>query len=71
MGKFTPLGYDPKECDKCGEWEGASNALLDSVLRHADCFYALVKIQEIASSENPDVEEILELTLKTIGDKRE
>lgn len=69
--KMTPMGADPEECGVCGEWIGASPVLVESARRHHACFNALVAIQEIASSENPDVGEILALTIKTIGDKRE
>lgn len=69
--KMTPMGADPEACGVCGEWIGASAGLIDSVRRHSVCFNTLVAIQEIASSENPDVGEILALTIKTIGDKRE
>lgn len=68
---ITPIGIDTPICESCGEWIGASAGLIDSVRRHSICFNTLVAIQEIASSENPDVGEILALTIKMIGDKRE
>jgi hypothetical protein len=69
--KMTPMGLNPEECDVCGEWRSASRALTKSSRGHAACFDALVIIQEIAASENPDIEAILALTIKTIGDRRE
>lgn len=68
--KMTPLGLDPKECDVCGEWIDASKALINMTRGHVLCFNTLVEIQELASSENPDMNSILELTIKTIGDRR-
>lgn len=69
--KVTPLGIDPAECYECGEWFGASQALVDSVRRHSTCFNYLVAIQEEAASENPNINTILEYTIKAIGDRRE
>lgn len=69
--KMTPLGIDPADCYCCGEWFGASAALTDSVRRHSACVSALFVIQEELSKENPDIQAMLELTIKTIGDKRE
>jgi hypothetical protein len=71
MAKMTPMGLDPEECDVCGEWKGSSKRLAKTSRGHVTCFDALVSIQEIASSENPDIEAILALTIKTIGDRRE
>jgi hypothetical protein len=68
--KMTPLGVNPPDCYCCGEWLGASTALTDSVLRHSICFNLLVTIQEELTKENPDIQMMLELTIKTIGDKR-
>jgi hypothetical protein len=69
--KMTPLGVNPPDCYCCGEWLGASKALTDSVRRHSLCVAALVTIQEELSKENPDIQAMLELTIKTIGDNRE
>jgi hypothetical protein len=69
--KMTPLGLNPKECDVCGEWIGSSKALTKTSRGHVLCFNTLVEIQELASSENPDINAILELTMKTIGDRRD
>ena len=71
MVKITPAGTNPEECGTCGEWIGSSDKLVDSVRRHSACFNALLVIQEIASSENPDIEAILALTIKTVGNRRE
>ena len=68
--KMTPLGLDPEECDVCGEWIGSSKALTKTSRGHVLCFNALIEIQELASSENPDINSILELTIRTIGDRR-
>ena len=68
--KMTPLGLEPEECDVCGEWTGSSTALIKTSRGHVRCFNALIEIQELASSENPDMNSILELTIKTIGDRR-
>lgn len=70
MVKMTPLGANPPECPECEEWIGASKALVDSVRRHSTCFNALLTIQEISASAKPDIEAILALTIKTIGDRR-
>jgi hypothetical protein len=69
--KMTPLGVDPPECYCCGEWLGSSAALTDSVRRHSACFNVLNAIQEELSKETPNMQAILEYTIKTIGDKRE
>jgi hypothetical protein len=69
--KMTPMGIDPEACDVCGEWIGASNRLVKTSRGHVACFNTLLHIQEIAASDNPDVGEILALTIKTIGDRRE
>lgn len=71
MVKMTPLGIDPPECHECEEWIGASDALVDSVRRHSICFNCLIAIQEEAASENPNINTILEYTIKAIGDRRE
>lgn len=71
MIKITPLGIDTPECPECGEWVGSSDGLVDSVRRHSICFNALVLIQEMVSSDAPDMKKILDLTIKTIGDRRE
>ena len=69
--KMTPLGINPKKCDVCGEWIGSSKALKKTSRGHVGCFSALVEIQELASSENPDINAILELTISAIGDRRD
>jgi hypothetical protein len=68
--KMTPLGINPKECDVCGEWIGSSKALTRTSRGHVRCFNTLIRIQELASSKNPDMQAILELTIKVIGDRR-
>jgi hypothetical protein len=67
---MTPLGINPKECDVCGEWIGSSKALTKTSRGHVRCFNTLVEIQELASSKTPNINEILELTIKVIGDRR-
>lgn len=69
--KMTPLGINPKECDVCGEWIGSSKTLTKTSRGHVRCFNTLIQIQELASSKNPDIRAILELTIKVIGDRRE
>jgi 5,10-methenyltetrahydromethanopterin hydrogenase len=70
--RLGPNGItNPDEhCEVCGEWQGSREALIHSSRRHAACFKALVAIQEIVSNDNPDIASILDITIKTIGDKR-
>lgn len=70
MVTISPLGIDTPECPECGEWEGASEGLLDSVRRHSNCVKALRAIQLAIhkSDEGSEVQRrIVEIADEVIG----
>jgi hypothetical protein len=68
--RFGPNGIDPEECDVCGEMKGATKGWISSSRRHGACFRALVEIQRIAASDKSNIDDILNITIMTVGDKR-
>ena len=61
MVRITPLGLDPKTCDHCEEWEGASKKLASVSRRHSRCVEALRMIRE--SNDLREISIIIDSTL--------